>query len=89
MGGRATAERCRPARSPSSVRWFAPRYWAARGVPETIADLAEHEALAYWRNEQLFDWTFADADGARRIAKLNWRFQFDDHEAIVDAPSKV
>lgn len=70
------------------VACAAPSYLAAKGVPATIDDLAEHEALAYWRNEQLFDWTFIEADGARRIAKLNWRFQFDDHEAIVHAAVK-
>lgn len=83
--GDGDALRTRKVAEQRKVLCAAPGYLAARGVPETISDLEEHEALVYWRNEQLFDWTLIDASGAAVAAKLKWRFQFDDHEAIVAA----
>jgi DNA-binding transcriptional LysR family regulator len=66
----------------------APDYLAARGKPANLADLADHEALVYWHRDQIFPWTFRDADGRLVEPELRWRFQFDSYEAITDAAVK-
>lgn len=63
----------------------APSYLAARGTPADIASLATHDALVYWRNDQLFPWILQDGHGGTVEASLKWRLQFDNQEAIVDA----
>lgn len=62
-----------------------PDYLERKGRPKDIADLARHEALAYWRQEQLFAWSFLGQDGSTLQPDLNWRLRFDSQEAIVDA----
>ncbi|MCQ4160327.1 LysR family transcriptional regulator [Roseomonas sp. GC11] len=66
----------------------APAYLAARGLPRGIEELAAHDALVYWRGERLFPWTLPDATGRLVEAKLRWRLQSDDHEAIVEAATQ-
>lgn len=63
----------------------APSYLTRRGRPRTIEDLETHDALVYWRNDQLYRWMLRDHDGKMREAALNWRIRFDNQEAIVDA----
>jgi DNA-binding transcriptional LysR family regulator len=63
----------------------APAYIAARGRPAGIADLCKHDALVYWRNNQLFSWQLRDAYGKLQECALKWRLRFDNMEAIVDA----
>ncbi|MGP4669628.1 LysR family transcriptional regulator [Agrobacterium pusense] len=63
----------------------APDYLARKGTPKDISDLAGHDALVYWRNNQLFPWKVRDRDGKLRDCPLNWRLKFDNLEAIVDA----
>ncbi|RJT31998.1 LysR family transcriptional regulator [Mesorhizobium waimense] len=62
-----------------------PSYLATRGTPTDIASLLDHDALVYWRNDQPFPWTFHDESGRAIVAKLKWRLQFDNQEAIADA----
>jgi DNA-binding transcriptional LysR family regulator len=63
----------------------APAYLDERGWPEDIAALETHDALVYWRNNQLFPWQVRDAGGKVRDCALTWRLRFDNLEAIVDA----
>lgn len=62
-----------------------PAYLQQRGTPQTIGDLAEHDALVYWRGDQLYEWAFNDASAQPQVAALKWRLQFDSQDAIVDA----
>ena len=66
----------------------APSYLAAHGAPTKLSDLIEHEALVYWHRDHIFPWTFSDDDGRPVEPDLNWRLQFDSHEAITDAAVK-
>lgn len=67
------------------VMCAAPAYVAEYGAPESLADLAEHEALVYWRHGGILPWTMREPGGTAREPELNWRLRFDDLEAIVDA----
>jgi len=71
--------------SQGKVVCAAPGYLAAHGRPPDLASLAEHEALVYWHRDQIFPWTFRDADGRLAEPELKWRLQFDSYEAITDA----
>jgi DNA-binding transcriptional LysR family regulator len=62
-----------------------PAYLATRGTPETIEDLAAHDAVAYGRRGKMRDWTFPDIDGRPREAAIRSRVRFDDLEAIAAA----
>lgn len=63
----------------------APSYLAARGAPADIADMIHHDALVYWRNDQLFPWVLRDGKADTVQVPLRWRLQFDNMEAVVDA----
>lgn len=63
----------------------APAYFEKRGQPRHVSDLSQHEALVYWRHEQLFPWRFTGEDGSSIQPDLTWRLQFDHQEAIADA----
>jgi DNA-binding transcriptional LysR family regulator len=63
----------------------APAYIAQRGTPSDIGDLLKHDALVYWRNNELFPWHKIDAEGRLVECPVNWRLKFDNMEAIVDA----
>ncbi|MFD2055808.1 LysR family transcriptional regulator [Mesorhizobium calcicola] len=71
--------------SQKKVVCASPSYLAAHGIPTDIANLLDHDALVYWRNDQPFPWTFHDESGRVIVAKLKWRLQFDNQEAIADA----
>lgn len=74
--------------SQGKVVCAAPSYLAAHGRPTDLAGLAEHDALVYWHRDQIFPWTFRDADGRPVEPQLKWRLQFDSYEAITDATVK-
>ncbi len=63
----------------------APSYLERRGAPGSSADLSEHEALVYWRNNQVFPWQLRRPDGTPFDCRVSWRLKFDNLEAIVDA----
>ncbi|MBB3610578.1 LysR family transcriptional regulator [Rhizobium sp. BK602] len=77
--------RMRKLLSQKKVVCAAPAYLAERGRPDSIADLAAHDALVYWRNNQLYPWQLRDAEGRQRDCVLKWRLRFDNLETIVDA----
>lgn len=60
-------------------------YLAARGRPEGLDDLSEHDLLGYWRNGRALDWRLSDADGVLADVPVTSRLRFDDLEVIVDA----
>jgi DNA-binding transcriptional LysR family regulator len=62
-----------------------PLYLQKHGIPKTIDDLSNHDALVYWRNDQHVPWTLRSDTGELVEPHLNWRLQFDNHEAIADA----
>ncbi len=62
-----------------------PEYLAARGRPETIADLDGHDTIIYARQAAVASWFFLDANGQREQAQIRSRLRFDDLEAIADA----
>jgi DNA-binding transcriptional LysR family regulator len=63
----------------------APEYLAKQGRPRTIEDMERHDALVYWRNDQLYRWFLRDGGGQMREVPLKWRVRFDNQEAIADA----
>jgi DNA-binding transcriptional LysR family regulator len=62
-----------------------PEYLAARGRPETIADLDTHDTIIYARQSSVASWFFLDANGEREQVQIKSRLRFDDLEAIADA----
>ena len=62
-----------------------PEYLAARGRPETIADLDAHDIIIYARHSSVASWPFLDANGQREQVQIKSRLRFDDLEAIADA----
>jgi DNA-binding transcriptional LysR family regulator len=62
-----------------------PGYLAARGRPETIADLDTHDVIIYARHSTIASWPFLDANGQRELVQIKSRLRFDDLEAIADA----
>lgn len=82
-GGRAL--QAKKIASQRKILCAAPDYLAAHGRPTDLASLARHEALVYWRRDQIFPWTFQAPDGSAIEPQLKWRLQFDSQEAIADA----
>lgn len=62
-----------------------PDYLARRGTPRTIADLHEHDLIAYARAGVAKIWVFPQADGADIEYMPKTRLRFDDLEAMADA----
>src|SRR5262249_22728050 len=62
-----------------------PHYLAARGRPQTIADLDAHDTIIYARQSSVASWFFLDANGQREQARIRSRLRFDDLEAIAEA----
>jgi DNA-binding transcriptional LysR family regulator len=62
-----------------------PEYLAARGRPETIADLDAHDTIIYARRSSAASWFFLDDSGQREQVQIKSRLRFDDLEAIADA----
>lgn len=86
--GSGSALQARKIVSQRRIVCAAPSYLAAHGTPTDLAGLIEHHALVYWHRDHIFPWTFSD-DGGRPVEpELNWRLQFDSHEAIADAAVK-
>lgn len=63
----------------------APAYVEARGAPEALAELPEHEVVAYWRTGEVKPWWFPTADGPPAAVTLRSRYRLDDIEAIAEA----
>ncbi|WP_062111795.1 LysR family transcriptional regulator [Aureimonas sp. AU40] len=61
-----------------------PAYLARCGRPESLGDLAAHQAIVYGRAGRIKAWQFPLADGLRELTPPN-RLRFDDLEAIADA----
>lgn len=83
--GEGSGLRTRRLVSQHKIICAAPEYLAAHGTPRDIAALTEHDALVYWRNDQLFPWLLRDSDNQYREAELTWRLKFDNLEVLVDA----
>ncbi|MFT4182152.1 MAG: LysR family transcriptional regulator [Rhizobium sp.] len=62
-----------------------PDYLARRGTPRTIADLHEHDLIAYARAGAAKIWVFPQAGGADIEYMPKTRLRFDDLEAMADA----
>lgn len=62
-----------------------PRYLARTQGPHSLADLADHDLLPYWRNEQGLAWQLPDATDALVDFQPISRLRLNDLEAIADA----
>lgn len=62
-----------------------PNYLAMHGQPVHVDELARHEALVYWRNEQVVGWILTNSNGVIVEPTLKWRIRFDSQEAVADA----
>lgn len=62
-----------------------PTYLAARGQPQSTADLAGHSILLYRRADRINVWQLADVTGRIVDTPLSSRLLLDDLEAIADA----
>jgi DNA-binding transcriptional LysR family regulator len=83
--GNETSLRARRLVSQRKVLCASPNYVATRGEPRSIAELAEHDLLVYWRNDYGLAWRLPDATGTLVDAPVTSRLRFDDLEAIADA----
>jgi DNA-binding transcriptional LysR family regulator len=63
----------------------APAYLKTRGIPRTIANLVDHDAVTYTRAGRTKGWLFPQADGAPLEIMPRSRLHFDALEAIADA----
>jgi DNA-binding transcriptional LysR family regulator len=75
------------------TRWLAPHrlvtcaspeYFASRGVPRSVEDLAQHSCLAFVHGGRPVDWRF-NMDGQIRAVAINGRFSSTNAEALRDA----
>lgn len=62
----------------------APSYLVERGEPMTLADLAEHEGIAYLRQGRVLAWQW-QLDGQWQSVRPTGRLQLDDLHAITQA----
>ena len=62
-----------------------PDYLAARGTPQTIADLDNHDLVVYARSGQTKKWTFLQDDGTAVDYYPETRLRLDDLEVLADA----
>jgi len=62
----------------------APSYLAERGEPMTLADLAQHEGIAYLRQGRVLAWQW-QLDGQWQSVRPTGRLQLDDLHAITQA----
>lgn len=62
-----------------------PGYLDRRGRPESLDDLAAHQAITYSRAGRIKSWQFPGDDGVPREVTPPSRMRFDDLEAIADA----
>jgi DNA-binding transcriptional LysR family regulator len=72
----------------AEVSWViaaAPSYLAAAGsAPQTVAELARHPCLSYWRESSDDTWTLHEA-GVPHALKVRSRYHVNNPEAVVDA----
>jgi DNA-binding transcriptional LysR family regulator len=59
----------------------APAYLSRRGVPRSVSDLAEHDAIAFTAGSTPAEWTFGDGQTVRPRARL----QVNGAEVAIDA----
>ena len=62
----------------------APAYLEARGTPQTVADLADHDCITYMRAGDIRTWMFPQESGAPIEFRPETRLRFDDLEVIAD-----
>lgn len=82
--GNSTTLRARRLVNQRKVLCVSPAYLSARGEPRTLADLAKHDLLPYWRNEHGLIWQLPDATDALVDFQPTSRLRFDDLEVIAD-----
>lgn len=63
----------------------APAYLERNGRPESLDDLAAHQAVVYGRAGHVGAWQFPVGNGTSREVTPSSRMRFDDLEAIADA----
>ncbi|PMS38629.1 DNA-binding transcriptional LysR family regulator [Trinickia symbiotica] len=85
LAGNGATLRARRLVNQRKVLCASPAYLAARGEPHTLADLAKHDLLPYWRNEHGLIWLLPDATDVLVDFQPTSRLRFDDLEAIADA----
>ncbi|MEX3959382.1 LysR family transcriptional regulator [Trinickia sp. EG282A] len=85
VAGNGATLRARRLVNQRKVLCASPAYLATRGEPHTLADLAKHDLLPYWRNEHGLIWLLPDATDALVDFQPTSRLRFDDLEAIADA----
>ncbi|WP_367317268.1 LysR substrate-binding domain-containing protein [Aeromonas simiae] len=73
-----------PARRARHTLCAAPSYLAERGEPMTLADLAEHEGIAYLRQGRVLAWQW-QLDGQWLSVRPTGRLQLDDLHVITQA----
>jgi DNA-binding transcriptional LysR family regulator len=82
--GNGSTLRARRLVNQRKVLCASPAYVATRGEPRTLADLANHDLLPYWRNEHGLIWHLPDATDALVDVQPTSRLRFDDLEVIAD-----
>ncbi|QJP49892.1 LysR family transcriptional regulator [Xylella fastidiosa subsp. multiplex] len=82
--GNGTTLRARRLGNQRKILCASPTYLAARGKPHTLADLADHDLLTYWRNDRKMAWTLPDATGALVDIPVTSRLRCNDLEVIAD-----
>ncbi|PDT42187.1 MULTISPECIES: LysR family transcriptional regulator [Sinorhizobium] len=65
-----------------------PAYLAASGAPQTVADLADHDAVVYCRAGQQRPWSFPAEGSAADTILPKTRLRLDDLAAIADAAAE-
>ncbi|MFF6656534.1 LysR family transcriptional regulator [Pseudomonas aeruginosa] len=63
----------------------APSYLEKHGMPQTLMDIADHEAVTCGREGHIRSWLFPQDDGKHLEVMPRSRMQFDDLSAIADA----
>jgi DNA-binding transcriptional LysR family regulator len=86
--GNETTLRARRLVSQRKVLCAAPSYLAERGEPQSIADLADHDLLVYWRGDHGLAWRLPDTSGTLTEVSFTSRMRFDDLEVISDAAAE-
>ncbi len=79
-----SAQRARRIGSVRRLVCASPGYLAARGEPRGLADLAEHDCVAFHGIDPPGAWVFATADGAV-TAPIRSRIMLDTMESVIDA----
>ncbi|MFJ6322817.1 MULTISPECIES: LysR family transcriptional regulator [unclassified Rhizobium] len=62
-----------------------PDYLAARGMPQSVADLGDHDLAVYARAGETKKWTLLQSDGTAIDYFPQTRLRLDDLEVIADA----